>query len=328
VGADGKVQYHQEGRLGYEEYAAKGFMLWGMNPYGALAAAPFGFTEIFDIDVPRDGRDPRVFHVPDYVLTESYVLDGLELNWDLPNDRSSGPGVASLGWQAEFASRIYHVQQRRFEETGVLTARSEHNVEGEPFFVYDTVFADGYAWNTLDLNGNYLPHRAAMAGKAALAMWALWQTSYTDALFEAVAKLADPAKGISEGSYEDGRGPIPLQTANNNGVILAALLYKVQGPILRHRSDHPAVWDVAPSTAAQTSHCLPPGDATPCPCDLPKDPEPPPIAPSDYLYCEPLPKGGGTAARACAIPTPPASGSALATDRPLKGVAASVGFDR
>ena len=54
-----------------------------------------------------------------------------------------------------------------------------------------------------------------------------------------------PIAGFYEGLYENGNGFIPLQTANNNGIILAALLYKVQGPILQQVNTNTQVWDTA-----------------------------------------------------------------------------------
>jgi len=118
---------------------------------------------IYDVKVPYDGRDPRVFKNQNYVLTEGYILDGIEMGWDLPFDRTRDGETASQGWRAEFANRIYLAQQRRFEQTGVITARSEHQVDGSPYFVYDSIFADGYAWNTLDPTGEYQPDRAAVS---------------------------------------------------------------------------------------------------------------------------------------------------------------------
>jgi len=143
VGGNNQTQYFQEGRLGYEEYAAKGFALWGFDTRQASEAGPFDFIEIFGVKVPYDTRDPRIFKAQNYVLTESYLLDGLELNWDLPDDNYSDPFLHTDGWQAEFAQRVYSVQEKRFEKTGILTARSEHQVKGSPFFVYDSIYAAG-----------------------------------------------------------------------------------------------------------------------------------------------------------------------------------------
>ncbi len=201
-----KTIYIQEGRLGYEEYAAKGFALWGLIPRKAHQAAPYLTAEIYGVQVPYDGRDPRIFESQNYVVTEGYILDGLELNWDLPQDNTTSDLVHSDGWRAEFADRIYLVQERRFKREGYLTARSEHNVKGKPYFVYDTIFSGGYAWNTVTPRGKYSPNFSAVATKAAFGMWALWKTDYTDKLIDAVINLYDPKKGMYEGLYERARG--------------------------------------------------------------------------------------------------------------------------
>lgn len=234
--------YSQEGRLGYEEYAAKGFALWGFKTAFAHRAEPYLTTNIFGVRVPYDGRDPRVFHSQNYVVTESYLLDGLELNWDLPHDDSSSDLIHSDGWRAEFADRIYQVQHNRFEREGFMTARSEHNVKGPPYFTYDTIFSDGYPWNTVTPRGDYSPDHAAVATKAAFGLWALWDSYYTDILYDAVIELFNPERGFFEGLYETGGGHIEIQTANNNGILLASLLHKVQGRILTPGRGGSEVW--------------------------------------------------------------------------------------
>jgi hypothetical protein len=302
VQGDGSTRYVQEGRLGYEEYAAKGFALWGFDVDRAMSPEPIAYTTIFDVDVPYDGRDPRVFKNQNYVLTEGYILDGLELGWDLPTDRTNDGTIASHGWRAEFANRIYLVQQRRFEQTGVITARSEHQVNGSPYFVYDSIFADGYAWNTLDPTGEYQPDRSAVAAKAAIGLWALWETDYTDLLFETVADLSEPDRGFYEGLYENGNGFIPLQTANNNGIILAALLYKVQGPILQQVNNNTHVWDTSfAGTDIRDNKCHPNRMVEEVPCCACANPTriEPVIPIADFLYCRPVQTGGEVGATDC-----------------------------
>ncbi|MEM9850440.1 MAG: DUF3131 domain-containing protein [Pseudomonadota bacterium] len=241
----GETVYAQEGRLGYEEYAAKGFALWGFRPLLAHRAEPFLTASIFGIQVPYDGRDPRVFHSQNYVVTESYLQDGLELGFDLPHDDSTPEWLHSDGWRAEFADRIYQVQENRWRQTGFMTARSEHNVKGPPYFTYDTIFSDGYPWNTVTPRGDYVPDHAAVAAKAALGLWALWETEYTDVLYEAIIELYDPENGMYEGLYERGAGRVEIFTANNNGIILTSLLHKVQGTILTPYTGDTEVWYTA-----------------------------------------------------------------------------------
>jgi hypothetical protein len=302
VKGDGTTQYVQEGRLGYEEYAAKGFELWGFDTSRAQSPEPLAYTNIYDVKLPYDGRDPRVFKNQNYVLTEGYILDGLEMGWDLATDSTHDGNTASQGWRAEFANRIYLAQQRRFEQTGVITARSEHQVDGKPYFVYDSIFADGYPWNTLDPTGEYQPDRAAISAKAAIGLWALWETEYTDLLFDSVADLSEPDLGFYEGLYENGNGFIPLQTANNNGVILAALLYKVQGPILQKNNKNTQRWatDFA-GTDIRANKCHPSlmEEVVSC-CECANPTQIPPVIPvEEFIYCRPVLTGGEIGATEC-----------------------------
>jgi hypothetical protein len=247
VKPDKSTGYVQEGRLGYEEYAAKGFQLWGFDTTRASKLQPYDVTPIFGIAIPYDTRDPRTLGAHNYVVSESYVLDGIELNWDTTADRSTDDLKFSDAQIKEFADRIYRVQERRYEKTGVLTARTEHQLDKAPYFVYDTIYTDGYAWNTISDDGKFQPDFAAVALKGALGLWSLWSTPYTTRLFDAVSGMFDPKKGFYEGVYENGSGPIAAFTANNNGIILECLLYKVQGKLLRFGTPGRSVWDQAVS---------------------------------------------------------------------------------
>lgn len=253
-----KVHYVQEGRLGYEEYAAKGFQLWGFNTEMASQPEPFSVIPVYGIELPYDTRDPRKLKAHNYVVTESYALDAMELNWDHANDRGTDDRSHSDTVTADFGDRIYFAQVARYCSTGVLTARTEHQLDGAPYFVYDTIYTDGYPWNTITESGKYVPEFAAVALKGALSMWAVWDTEYTDLLYDMVAGLYDPKKGYYEGLYENGKGVINTFTANNNGIILEALLYKVQGKLLRFSNAQSSQWDrVLENKLAGKEQCLP-----------------------------------------------------------------------
>lgn len=253
-----KTVYVQEGRLGYEEYAAKGFELWGFNTELAAKPEPYEIIKLFGHQVPYDARDPRRLKAHNYVVAESYVLDGIELNWDLANDRISSDSSHTVPWMADFAQRIYKVQEARYEHTGILTARTEHQLAGSPYFVYDTIYTDGYAWNTITESGRYVPKYAAIALKGAIGMWGLWDTPYTDLLFSAVADLYDEKKGFYEGRFENGSGLIKTHTANNNGIIMEVLLYKEQGKLLQFGTENNSKWDsVVADQFVGLKKCLP-----------------------------------------------------------------------
>lgn len=235
IDKDGKTSYVQEGRLGYEEYSAKGFELWGHSTELASRPEPYSTTPIYCVEVPYDSRDPRKYYQHNYVVSESFVLDGIEFNWDKPLDRNTTAGRHTNAWMADFGTRVYQAQENRWRATGILTARSEHQLESDPYFVYDTVFSDGYPWNTITDTGRYVPQFAAVSVKAALGMWVLWRTPYTDTLYNAIEKQYDEQRGYHEGLLENGKGPIRAYTANNNGIMLETLLFKATGKLLRFR---------------------------------------------------------------------------------------------
>ena len=256
LGDNNQVRYLQEGRLGYEEYAAKGFQLWGFDTTRASLPEPYHFAQIYGIDIPYDARDPRELGAHNYVVSESYILDGIELNWDLACDGSCQDLVHTDRIMPDFAGRIYRAQEERFRRTGILTARTEHQLDGPPYFVYDTIYSDGYPWNTISEEGKYLPQFAAMAMKAAFGLWALWQTPYTDQLFESASKLYDPEKGFYEGRFEKSGELIKAFTANNNGIILEALLYKVRGKLLRFADHRSGLWERTVESERESGKCF------------------------------------------------------------------------
>jgi hypothetical protein len=238
-----KTKYVQEGRLGYEEYAAKGFQLWGIDTPAASRPDPYDLIRIYNVEIPYDKRDPRTLMAHNYVVTESYVLDGMEFAWDLANDNMSPDDVPTDQTTAEFAQQIYQAQLSRYDATGILTARSEHQIEVAPYFVYDTIYSDGFAWNTISEDGKHQSKFAAISLKGALGMWAVWNSTYTDLLMDAVSELYDGKKGYYEGLYENGHGTINTFTSNNNGIMLEALLFKKIGKLLKFRERDPGLWE-------------------------------------------------------------------------------------
>lgn len=240
-----QMQTLQEGRLGYEEYAAKGFALWNFNTRSAMQKAPYSYLPIYCVPIAYDARDVRIWHAHNYVVSETSILEGVELGWKRPlfDSKSKNWQWELDRWSYNFAMRVFEVQHRRFKDTGIVTARTEHHIESDPYFIYDTIFADGFPWNTITENGVYMPQVSAVASKAAIGLWSLWDHNYSDVLFKKTANLYEPDKGFYEGWYENASGPIPIFTANSNGIILEVLLYRKMGPLLLTGPFKPSKWD-------------------------------------------------------------------------------------
>jgi len=216
---DGRMERQQEGRLGYEEYAAKSFTLMGEDVSIALQYLDFvKWVKIDGVQVATDSRTAQLFGAHNYVVSEPYVLDGLEFGWDLTS--------------RDLAARVYRAQEARWHRTGLLTAVSEDNIDRAPYFVYNTVFSDGKVWNTLTDAGVDASADRSLSVKAAFGWDALYRTAYTARLVAAVQDLYDPQRGWYSGRYESDGKPNKAITCNTNAIILESLAYRGGGPLV------------------------------------------------------------------------------------------------
>lgn len=212
--------YLQEGRLGYEEYAAKSLALTGMDLSFALDyEAYLQYVKVNDVNVGTDLRTPDKFDALNMVVSEPYVLDGLEFGWDR--------------YSKSLAYAVYRAQEARFEETGILTAVSEDNIDEAPYFVYNTVYAAGKAWNAVTEDGTDASEFRSVSTKAVFGLHVLYNTPYTSKLMKYIEENHDADKGWYSGIYEASGETNKAITANTNGIILEALHYVQYGPMLR-----------------------------------------------------------------------------------------------
>lgn len=213
------VQLLQEGRLGYEQYAAKAVALLGLDVAEALDyRGQLEYVEVYGVSLPHDRRDALKTGGHNYVVSEPYVLDGLEFGWDRVS--------------REFAWRVYRAQEERFRRTGRLTAVTEDHIDQAPYFIYNTVYANGKAWNAMTEKGDDASRLRTLSVKAAFGWHALYRSDYTSQLVGAVAKLFDPQRGWYAGLYEESGQPNRAVTANTNAIVLESLAFIATGKLL------------------------------------------------------------------------------------------------
>ncbi len=217
VRPDGSTLLVQEGRLGYEEYAARGYELWGFKASKALALEPYQFVEINGVKIPIDTRDYQKTNANNYVVSESYILDGIEFGLE--------------GYLKEYAANVLEVQKRRFDSTGQLTSVSEDNIDQAPYFLYNTVYSNGTSWATITDENKPYPQLRSISTKAAFGWRYLYpDNAYAQKVFDAVKDLRSPdGDGFYAGLYEETKQPNKSLTGNTNGLILEILYYKARG---------------------------------------------------------------------------------------------------
>ncbi len=236
-----KIHPRQEGRLGYEQYAAKVFEKVG---FSATTAANYNNkwrsnADILGVSIAYDSRDPREYTANNYVVTESYAMDAMELGIDDDN--------------RQLLQNIFDVQKKRWQETGIVTAISEDNIDREPYFLYNTIFNAGLNFSTIDSLGNDFNHLKSVSTKAAISMAMLFPDDpYSDVLMSTISSAYDPDGGWYAGVYENGAGYNDVTTANTNGVILGGIMYKKYGPLLQSCENCAIKKQIAPGSTNKT----------------------------------------------------------------------------
>jgi len=204
-----REKIRQEGRLGYEQYAAVGYALWDLFLPGALDYDAVDWVNILGVEVPYDRRDHA------YLGSEPFMLAQMEL----------GGIDSNFG---DMVQRIYQVQKRRWEEYGLLTAISEDAVNVRPWFVYNCIYLHGKPWQCVGHNGAPAPELKSISTKAAICWSVIFPDDYSRQLREAVEGLVHPRYGYQAGLFENGNVNKSLNV-NTNAVILEAMLYKKRG---------------------------------------------------------------------------------------------------
>lgn len=214
----------QEGRIGYEQYSATGFSLWGADVASAL-------------DVNRNARPVEVSGAQlledtrglDRVVSEPFFLLGLEYGWT--------PLFRPL------ALEVLRAQENRSAATGLLTFASEDAVGVPPFyFYYYCVYCSGKSF-VVEVSdpGRTVAKPRWLSTKTAFAWHALIGTPFTRSGVEAVQAASSVRRGWSSGLFEGTQTPTHTYDINTAAVILEAAAYaRIGRPLSKWRSVAPA----------------------------------------------------------------------------------------
>jgi hypothetical protein len=211
--ATGKKRLYQEGRIGYEQYAAEGFALWGARAEKSLDFAANGNpVTVAGQTVLADTRGN------DLLTSEPFIMMGLELGWTGPH------------WRPLSLSMLA-AQEQRYKQTGMVTMVSEDAVPEPPaYFYYYLLYHDGKAWvvttPTGDVGSGY---PRWVSAKAAFGYHALAPSDYTWRALQAVKYGGATARGWTAGVYEGTKNPTKSFNVNTAAIVLESALVFQRG---------------------------------------------------------------------------------------------------
>ena len=209
------LREYQEGRIGYEQYAAQGFAAWGLQAAKALDFKENGAPiTVMGKTVLADLRGE------DRYTSEPLLLLGLEHGWTPEAER--------------LARELLAAQEERYRRTGRVTMVSEDAIGRPPFFFYYyCAYTNGKEFG-IDVQDRLATADGPrwVSTKTAFAWDALLASDYTRRGLSATAASRAPG-GWGSGVYEDNGRSTGTANINTQAVVLESALVKRTGrPLL------------------------------------------------------------------------------------------------
>jgi Protein of unknown function (DUF3131) len=227
----GRQRAYQEGRIGYEQYAATAFAAWGRRAERALdLAANTRPVTVGGVALLADRREGY------HLTSDPFVMHGLELGWS--------PAIRDLAW------RVLAAQEARWRQTGTVTIVNEDALTGPPYFLYYSVHADGREWVAAAPDGAPEgPTPRTVSTKGAYGWHALLPSQYTWTALQRV-EGARTASGWGAGVFESDGRMSGGENVNTAAVVMEAALYALRGRPLIELDPGVAPPPAAPVAAA------------------------------------------------------------------------------
>jgi hypothetical protein len=212
IGNSGQPWTFQEGRIGYEQYMAAGFDLWGGEVDNALNLRANGRpVKVMGVELLLDTR------WNDRLLSEPFYLLGMELGL--------------TGEMRDLGANVLRAQEERFKATGQVTIATEDAVGVPPhYFYYYCVYCNRKPF-VIDIAtpGREMDSPRWVSAKGAFGWHAIMPNPYTKRALDLVAVARAPGKGWASGVYEKTGATTNTFDINTAAVILEAAAFQLRG---------------------------------------------------------------------------------------------------
>ncbi len=199
--------YRQEGRLGYLQYAASGFALFGFDVSESYQRTAVKQVSIDGVPFYIDSRN-MPFSTPD-----PYVLTRLEL------------GKGSVWWDQ--LDTIYTLHKAKETQSKKLWVFAEDAMNQTPWFAYNNLYFYGKSWLSTSAGGKPIEVFQVFSNKVAFGLGVIYNDEYAERLVEKVISHSLYSRSVPTGIYSD-KSVNTAYNINTNSMILSSLLYKVR----------------------------------------------------------------------------------------------------
>lgn len=211
--------YRQEGRLGYLQYAAKGYEFEGHDVRDILSKTMTRKVTVNKIPLVIDTRNVPFF------TSDSYLLYAIEI------------GESTHWWnQIDNLYQLHKIKNKN-EENNKIWVFAEDAMNRKPWFAYNNIYYQTSAWRSTTSQGKVIENPQVFSNKAAFAFSVIYDDEFSQKLSDEVLKRSLSQRSIPTGVYFNDK----VNTAfniNTNSLILVSLWYKsrnkspiLQGPI-------------------------------------------------------------------------------------------------
>jgi hypothetical protein len=211
-GSRGQPWSFQEGRVGYEQYFARGFQLWGFDVGAALDLQRHGRpVEVMGVSILRDERGL------DRIVSDPFIMLGIELG--MPAEME------------EFARNVLRLQEARYRQSGQVTIVNEDASTQSPhYFYYYCAYCNGRPF-VVDIStpGQTMDGPRWVSTKGAFGWHALMPSDYTRKALDHVMASRDERHGWASGVYEGNGRSTEAYNINTAAVILQVAAYQLRG---------------------------------------------------------------------------------------------------
>ena len=208
--------------LGYEEYAARAFQLWGFDVSRSVVGNEYDTVSVEGQPIPLQRKGIRTDSAESLNTTSTpFILYGLEFGFD-PKMRAH-------------VDAIFQAEAARYERTGTFSASGTTLISQDPYVVHNALVSQGQPWKAVTSTGEDTTDSRMVSTAVAFAYLTLYPDHpYSQALWQATLDLYNPVLGYYEGFFEQaGRTAIGF-SGGTNSLILQALLHKnTQQPLIQ-----------------------------------------------------------------------------------------------